>query len=126
MIGERELELGRESRQPRLWLAGLQSRDRAEAWIGAALLIPETALAALPEGEFYWRDLIGLSVRTVDGRVLGCLEEIWPTPSNDVLVVRDGSDTVLLPALRSLIARVDRAAGEIRVDPPDGLLPEAG
>jgi 16S rRNA processing protein RimM len=51
-------------------------------------------------------------------------EEIWPTGSNDVLVIRDGTRTRLVPALRSVLVRVDATAGELWIDPPAGLLEE--
>lgn len=109
----------------RIVFEGIDSRTDAERWAGASLSIPETALESLPEGEYYWRDLIGLRCGTVDGVDLGVIEEIWPTGSNDVLVVRKGEDTVLVPALYDVIARVDLAAREVEIDPPRGLLESA-
>ncbi len=108
----------------RMALSGLDSRERAEVWSGARLSIPEQALRSLPEGEFYWRELIGLRCRLLDGRDLGVIQEIWPGAQNDVLVVRAGSVTRLVPALRQLLVRLDRAAGELWIDPPAGLLEE--
>ncbi len=108
----------------RIALSGLDSRERAEVWSGAGLSIPEHALKSLPEGEFYWRDLLGLRCRLLDGHELGVVEEIWPGSVNDVLVVRNGGRTRLLPALRRMFVRVDRTAGELWIDPPAGLLEE--
>ncbi len=108
----------------RVRLGGLGSKERAEVWTGASVWIPESVLAPLPEGEFYWRELIGLRIRTLDGRDLGRVDEIWPTGSNDVLVVRQGAQTLLVPALRTVLTEIDKDAGEIRIDPPPGLLPE--
>jgi 16S rRNA processing protein RimM len=42
----------------------------------------------LPEGEFYWRDLIGMSVVTTNGYDLGQVSDIMETGANDVLVVK--------------------------------------
>ena len=106
----------------RLRLTGLDTREDAEPWAGASVLIPETALPPLPEGEYYWRDLIGLRCVSVGGRQLGVVEEIWETGSNDVLVVRDGKRMLLIPALYDVLVAIDRAAGELRVDPPEELL----
>ena len=108
----------------RLTLDGLDSRERAALWTGARVSIPERALQPLSEGEFYWRDLIGLRCRTDDGEELGVVEEIWPTGSNDVLVVRRGERTLLLPTLRSLLAGIDLEAGELRIERSSGLLEE--
>jgi 16S rRNA processing protein RimM len=108
----------------RLSLGGLASREAAETWTGARVGIPEGALQPLPEGEFYWRELLGLRCRVQSGAALGVVEEIWPTRSNDVLVVRDGTTQLLIPALRGVVARVDREAGELWINPPRGLLEE--
>ncbi|MCP4004619.1 MAG: 16S rRNA processing protein RimM [bacterium] len=108
----------------RAWLAGLDSRERTEPWLSAGVSVPESALAPLPEGEFYWRDLIGLSVHTLGGRDLGRVEDIWPTGGVDLLVVRADGEPVLIPALRSLLSEIDTAARKIFIDPPPGLLPE--
>ena len=42
----------------------------------------------LPEGEFYWRDLIGMKVVTTKGYDLGEVTDIMETGANDVLVVK--------------------------------------
>ena len=116
-------------RRARLWLDGVSDRAGAERWTGAAVCIPETALAPLPEGEFYWRDLIGARCRLPGGESLGTVREIWPTGSNDVLVIESAGETVLVPATEEVLVRLDRDAGELWIDPPAGLLdhePESG
>ncbi|MEE9278789.1 MAG: ribosome maturation factor RimM [Myxococcota bacterium] len=106
----------------RLWLEGLADLERAAAWRGARVSLPEAALKPLPQGEFYWRQIIGLRARLADGRHVGRVEEIWPTPANDVLVVREGDRQYLIPAVPDLLLRIDLGAGEIWLDPPGGLL----
>jgi 16S rRNA processing protein RimM len=102
-------------------LQGIDRPERARAWVGASISISEADLEPLPDGEYYWRDLLGLACLTLEGERLGVLEEIWPTGSNDVLVVRGSGRELLIPALRDVIRSVDRVAGEIRVVLPDGL-----
>ncbi len=112
----------------RLWLEGITDRTCAERWSGARLLIAEHLLERLPEGEFYWRELIGAACRLPDGTALGTVEEIWPTAGHDVLVVRDGGRTRLLPATDQVLVRLDRLEGGGRgltVDPPPGSLDDA-
>jgi 16S rRNA processing protein RimM len=106
----------------RLRLAGIDSREQAEPWSGASLSVAAEALPALPEGEYYWRELIGLECVTLAGASLGVVEEIWPTGSNDVLVVRGDGRTTLVPALHDVLVRVDLAARKLWIDPPAGLL----
>ncbi len=108
----------------RLQLEGLTRREAAEHWAGAALEIPQAGIQPLPEGEFYWREILGLRARGPRGQELGVVEEIWPTGSNDVLVLRSAERQILVPALREVLVRVDLEAGELWIDPPRGLLNE--
>jgi len=111
----------------RLELAGLENRERAQLFAGAAVLVAEAGLQPLPEGEFYWRDLLGLRALGRDGAELGTLVEIVPTAGADVFVLRrpSGPD-LLLPATDALILKVDRERSELWLDPPAELLAEGG
>lgn len=104
----------------RLQLAGIDSRERAEPWVGAGVSVPESAIEALPAGEYYWRELIGARCRSVDGTDLGELREIWSNPSHDVLAIGDGP--LLLAATEGLVVSFDREARVLVLDPPEGAL----
>ena len=71
-------------------LEGVAERNQVEALIGAQIAIREEQLETLSEGEYYWKDLIGISVETKEGENLGKLDWIFNSGSNDVLVVKDG------------------------------------
>jgi 16S rRNA processing protein RimM len=106
-----------------LQLAGLASRELAREWTGARVSIARSALPELAEGEYYAHDLVGLEVRGADGRRLGRVQEIWPTPGHDVLVVATSAEPFLIPAVEPVLQRVDLEAGELWIDPPAGLVP---
>ena len=98
-------------------LEGCNDRDAAEELVGAEIRIPR---AALPDtdspGEYYWADLIGLRVLTLDGMELGRIDQLFETGSNDVMVVR-GERERLVPYIWGQVVReVDTAAGMMRVD----------
>ncbi len=49
----------------------------------------ERACRSRAEGDFYWVDIIGLSVFTVEGQYVGRVTSIMPTGSNDVYIVKN-------------------------------------
>ncbi|TWX72845.1 ribosome maturation factor RimM [Colwellia sp. C1TZA3] len=69
-------------------VAGIDDRDIAQKLVGSEIFVSEEALSDLPDGEFYWRDLIGMAVVTDKGYDLGQVSDIMETGANDVLVVK--------------------------------------
>ncbi len=69
-------------------VSGIDDRDEAQALVGSEILTSESALPNLPQGDFYWRDLIGMSVVTTKGYDLGVVSDMMETGANDVLVVK--------------------------------------
>lgn len=97
-------------------LAGVDDRDTAAALSGREIAIHREQLPSPASGEYYWADLQGLRVVTVDGVELGRVDHLFSTGANDVLVVR-GERERLIPFLRDqVIHGVDLDAGTIRVD----------
>ena len=109
------------SRGALLALSNISDRDRAMTLIGAELQIDKAALPELETGVFYWYELVGLQVFTIDDRYLGRLESIIETGANDVYVVKNDRSEILIPALRSVVQAIDIKANIMRVDLPDGL-----
>jgi len=106
-----------------LKLAGIDSAAAAEALRHRLLEVPEDELHPLAEGEYYHFQILGLEVRTTTGEVLGRVEQIISTGSNDVYVVRGARGEVLVPAVDDVVKNVDPAAGRIEVEAVEGLLP---
>ena len=53
------------------WLEGCEDRDRAQALAGATVAVRRAELPEPGEGEYYWADLIGLTVVSAAGQELG-------------------------------------------------------
>lgn len=102
--------------------AGIADRSAAEGLRGVVLLVPESSLPELPEGEWWAYQLEGCEVRTASGRVLGIVKEVIPNPANDLWVAVDeeGNET-LVPALADLLLDVDVVARTIVVQDVPGL-----
>ncbi len=106
-----------------LALKGMESINQVEPLVGRELYVQRSQLPPLAEDEFYWFDLIGLRVVTVDGMELGRLESIMETGSNDVYVVRSAEKKeYLIPAIEEVVSAIDLESGVMTVSPLEGLL----
>ena len=81
---------------------------------GAILTVPRAALPALPEGEFYAFEIIGLRVEEVGGRAVGVVRDVLPGPANDNLELEDGT---LVPMIEDAIRSIDPAEGVVLLNP---------
>lgn len=108
--------------RPVVGFEGVDTVEAAETLRGAELRVPEEALAELPSDTFYIHDLVGCRVVTVTGRSLGRVVRVDGSPAQSWVVVDGDGDEVLVPLVEPVCVRIDPAAGEIVVDPPDGLL----
>ena len=100
-------------------LSNVNSRNQAEALIHSEIWVTTEELSVLPEGEFYWHELTGLNVVTLDGQSLGYVIRLMETGANDVLVVANESDAkeILIPYIRDeVIKNVDLNKKHIIVD----------
>lgn len=119
-----EVETGAPGRtgEVRLALRDIKDRDAAEALQGRFVAVEAEHLRPLPEGEFYWIELIGCHVRSTEGRSIGTVKEIWETGAHDVLVIEaENGQRCLVPTARSLMKEVDISAGRIVVEDLPGL-----
>ena len=98
------------------------TRNDSEALRGAEVLIDLADLPALPSGEYYSYQLLGLAVVAEDGAALGQIDEVLATGSNDVYVVRKpAGGELLLPAITSVIRNINLEAKTMTVVIPPGL-----
>jgi len=102
----------------------IKSIEEAQKLIGCSVYAGKENLAPLPPDEFYWYQLQGLRVEAEDGRFIGILEEVFPTGSNDVFVVRKEGKEILIPATDEVVARVSLQEKVMIIHPVEGLLPE--
>lgn len=79
---------------------------------------------ALPDGEYYHHQLLGMQVITQLGQVLGTIREILVTGANDVFVVRswEGPET-LVPWTDEVVKKIDLEKKQLIIEPLPGLLP---
>jgi 16S rRNA processing protein RimM len=106
-----------------LWLRleGVEDITQAEGLIGSPILVPRDRWGPLPADEYFWQDLLGLTVVTEEGQTLGKISAIFPTGSNDVYICRAGEREILLPATADTVRTVDLDAGIMMVRLPEGI-----
>jgi 16S rRNA processing protein RimM len=105
-----------------LSLEGFADINKAERLLGREVYAYSGQLPALSDGEYYWFQLEGLQVVTVQGDVLGRLTSLIPTGSNDVYVVTAGEREYMIPAVEDVVVEIDLTGRIMKVDPPEGLL----
>jgi 16S rRNA processing protein RimM len=109
--------------------AGIRDRDAAAALSGTWLSVDSGTLPAPADpDEFRDHDLVGLSVRTTQGQVVGVVADVLHY-GQDVLAVRpvaaragDAGQEILVPFVKAIVTDVDVANGVLVIDPPPGLL----
>ena len=106
-------------------LEGIDTPEQARELTGCLVKTYEENLPPKEEDEYYWFELIGMRVSTVDGRDLGTISRITATGANDVLHVDGDCGEVLLPMIEDVVIEVDTEMKEMIVDPLEGLIPDA-
>ena len=97
-------------------LAGVNDRDQAAGLMGWDVFITQDQLPAAAKDEYYWSDLVGLKVETIDGVQLGVVDSLLETGANDVIVVQ-GERERAIPFLQGqTIIDIDLNEGRIIVD----------
>src|SRR5690606_9571912 len=97
-------------------LPGCEDRDTAEAMRGTEIWVPREVLPPPAPGEYYWVDLEGLRVATVDGVGLGEVSHLLSTGANDVMVVRGERERMIPFVQPDYVTSVDFDARTITVD----------
>ena len=107
---------------------GIDTAAQAESFEGLDILMPCNGLVALPEGAYYIFELVGMRVRTREGRDLGIVRRVIETGGAPLLAIEGAAagqgheGELLIPAARSICRAIDKTARTITIDPPEGLL----
>ncbi len=97
-------------------LEGVDSPEVARQYTTLEIWVPRSAMPSVAPGEYYWVDLIGLPVVTLEGQALGQVSHFVDLPANPVVVVKQGAKEHWIPMAPDHVKRVDVAAGLIEVD----------
>ncbi len=102
---------------------GIDKVEQAEMLRNSYLTVSRDSVEKLEEGRYYIVDLLGLEVYTDEQILLGTLEDIFNTGSNDIYVVKDKQGKqILLPAIQDVIKQIDIENKKIIVHLLPGLI----
>ncbi|MGH1366799.1 MAG: ribosome maturation factor RimM [Calditrichia bacterium] len=105
-----------------LKLRGVNSRDEAQRFGKADLLVPAEQAIELPDNNYFVHDLIDMNVVDQKGNHLGAITEVLTNSGNDIYVVRDGDKELLIPAVEAFIKDVNVADRRMTVELIEGML----
>ncbi len=102
---------------------GLDNINDIEKYRQKSLYVTRKNAVRLQRDEYFIADLIGLKVQDEDGTELGTVKDVIETGANDVYEVEmaDGR-SLLLPAIKQCILKVDVENGMMQVHVLEGLL----
>lgn len=97
-------------------IEGCDDRGQAADLVGQEIAVRRDQLPPPRAEEFYWADLEGLSVETLDGTLLGRIDHLFTTAANDVLVVKGERERFLPFVWGQVVKEVNFELGRMRVD----------
>ena len=102
-------------------VAGISTREAAEALRGTSLFVDRVRLPSLPDDEFYHADLVGLDVVDTGGEALGKVIAVHNHGAGDILEISSTrhKSALLLPFTKAIVPNVDLKAGRLIVDLPE-------
>ncbi len=106
-----------------LKLSGIGSMDEANLYRKCDLLVSREQALPLAENEYFIADLIGLTVKTEEGEVLGNITDVMQTAANDVYVVKgEKHGEILIPVIPPCRIHIDLETEVATVHLLPGLL----
>ena len=97
-------------------LEGIDDRNEAELWVGSDIYMKSDQLPELAKDEYYWSDLIGLKVVSLDGDDFGIIDHLLETGANDVIVVKGDRERLIPYVTGQVVKSVDLKEQQMIVD----------
>ena len=108
----------------------ITTREAAEALKGTKLFVPRDALPAPDDDDFYYTDLIGLEVKSTDGKRLGTVRGVHEFGAGDMLEIQppksaDSQASFFHPFTKAAVPKIDLTARRIIVQIEDPVMGRA-
>lgn len=106
-----------------LKIKGYDHIDDAEALKGLELKIEKDQVGELDEGEYYYFEIIGCEVYTINNELIGVIDSVMSPGANDVWVVKnENKKEFLIPFIPSVVKNVDVKNKRVEIEVMEGLL----
>lgn len=106
-----------------LKLKGIDNRDAAEAQKNKDVFITEAELRELPEGTYYIKDMIGMTVTEQGAGRLGVLIDVMKNTAQDLYEVElENKKRIYIPVVDEFVLDINMESKTILVKLPEGLL----
>ena len=102
----------------------VNDRSASDQLRGNFVFVDSRNVSRPEEGSHFVHDLLGCTVTTTGGRVLGVIGDILKLPAQDVWVVRDGAKEYMIPAVGEFVQKVDTQNRSVVVRLIEGLIEE--
>lgn len=111
------LQLSFGSRQCLALIEGYETREKAAMLTNRDIAVFRHVLPELPEGEYYWYELVGMQVVNATGSFLGQVDSLLETGGHDVLILEHQGQQRMIPYVpQRIVLQVDKQAGKMIVD----------
>jgi len=97
-------------------LAGFEDRDQVTAIIGCKIYILPKQLPVLESGEYYWSDLIGIEVYSLQAEALGTIDSMMETGASDVMVLKGDKERLIPFVIDDIVREIDLVNAKMIVD----------
>lgn len=108
--------------RPVVGFEGFTRIEDVERLAGLELKIPEAMLQPLQPGTYYEHQLVGCTVETVAGVVIGEVASVHGGAGATRLVMNGARGEILIPLAANICVDIDVTKKRIRIDPPEGLI----
>ncbi|MEE2745718.1 MAG: ribosome maturation factor RimM [Pseudomonadota bacterium] len=104
-------------------LSGVEDRDASESIVGTELYLPRNVLPKLADNEFYYSDLLGLTVTDTEGQLIGKISLIDNYGAGEVMEVnlKEGG-TRMFRMSREVVPEINLRKGQVIINPPDEII----
>jgi 16S rRNA processing protein RimM len=109
-------------RGPVVKLRGSDTPEDASKFRGQYVFVEEQESVSPRDGSYFVHDIIGSSVRTVNGDEVGKVIDVLKLPAHDAWVIEQNGNEILLPATKQVVRQVDVGRKQIVIEMPKGLL----